>query len=58
MELSINFECPECREVQPLKLADFSLGRRRICHDCGAATELTEAGVEELEHRLREFCQG
>jgi hypothetical protein len=58
MDLSINFECPECRKVQPLKMADFSPGQKRTCHDCGAATELTEAGVVELEFRLRELFRG
>jgi hypothetical protein len=55
MDLSINFECPECRKVQPLKVADLSPGRSRVCHDCGAATELTDVGAAELERRLREF---
>lgn len=58
MELSIDFECPQCRKVQPLKVADLSPGRRRICHACGTATELTEGGLAELARHLREFLQG
>jgi hypothetical protein len=56
MELSIDFECPECRIIQSQKLADFSLGRRQTCFACGTPTELTEVGLKELQHRLRELC--
>jgi len=55
MDLSINFECSQCRELQPLKIVDLSLGGSRLCHQCGAATELTEAAVAELARHLREL---
>lgn len=55
MDLSIEFECPECRKVQPLKIADLSLGKRRGCLDCGAATELTEGSLEALQRSLQEL---
>lgn len=58
MDLSIDFECPECRKVQSKKLADLSPGRRQACLACGTPTELTESGLEELKHRLREIGGG
>jgi hypothetical protein len=57
MELSIDFECPECRTVQPQKLADFATGTRGACLACGTETELTESGLKALQRRLRELCE-
>ncbi|HEY7745161.1 MAG TPA: hypothetical protein VIA07_02405, partial [Desulfuromonadales bacterium] len=54
MDLSIDFECPECRKVHSKKLADLSPGRRQACLACGTPTELTVSGLKELKHRLRE----
>lgn len=58
MDLSINFECPECRKVQLLKIVDLAPGRNRSCRHCGTPTELTEAAVAELACRLRSFFNG
>jgi hypothetical protein len=57
MELSIDFECPECRTVQPQKVTDFSPGRRGACLACGTATELTEGSLKTLQRCLRELCE-
>lgn len=57
MDLSINFECSQCRKLQPLKIADLSPGGSRSCRQCGAPTELTEAAVAELARNLQDFCR-
>jgi hypothetical protein len=58
MDLSIDFTCPECRKVQPQRLAELFPGRRQACLACGTPTELTESGLEELQQRLREHFRG
>lgn len=57
MELSIDFECPECRQVQAQKVVDLFPGRRQACLACGTATTLTEGSLAALQRRLREFCE-
>lgn len=57
MDLLVDFECPECRKLQPQKVADLGPGNRQTCLGCGTATVLTEAGLEGLQHRLVEFCR-
>ncbi len=52
MDLSINFECPECRTIHSRNVTEIALGKRQDCLSCGSPTELTEHGLEEFRRRL------
>jgi hypothetical protein len=58
MDLSIDFECPECQKVQSQKVADLFPGRRQACLACGTPTELTASSLEEFQQRLRALFEG
>lgn len=57
MELSVDYECPECQKVSSWRFAEIAPGKIRQCSDCGTPVILTLGGLQELQRRLEEYCR-
>jgi len=52
MELSITYECPQCRQSLFQPLRDLSPGQIRNCSECGTPLGLTPQGLAHLRQDL------
>jgi len=55
MELSIKFECPQCRQAHLQRLLDLTPGQARTCPHCGTPVGLTVQGLDHLRQDLIQF---
>ncbi|BCR03900.1 hypothetical protein DESUT3_09690 [Desulfuromonas versatilis] len=55
MDLSISYECPDCKTIFREKLTELFPGRPRLCRHCGGMTRLTPDSLRGLAADLREF---
>ncbi len=56
MDLSIDYECPECRKTFNHRLMELCPGDNRECSECGINTVLTPTSLKGLEVALKQFC--
>ncbi|MBE0595666.1 MAG: hypothetical protein IH614_00190 [Desulfuromonadales bacterium] len=57
MDLSIDYQCPACGKVLPLKLTEVAPGKLRKCSSCSTPVVLTDGGLQSLQRQLEEFCR-
>lgn len=57
MELSIDYLCPACGKVNPLKFTEVAPGQIRRCDLCATPVILTPGSLQSLQRRLEEYCQ-
>jgi ribosomal protein L37AE/L43A len=57
MELTIDYECPQCKKSYLQRFADISPGKLRKCARCGATVVLTIEGLRGFERALAAYCR-
>ncbi len=57
MELTIDYECPQCKQSSHQRFADISPGKARKCAHCGAIVHLTIDGLRGFEKALEAYCR-
>ncbi len=57
MELTIDYECPQCHRRSHQKLAEFAPGQTRTCQSCGSMVHLTLEGLRGFEQALEDYCR-
>ncbi len=55
MDLSISYECPDCKRTFREKLNELFPGKPHLCQECGSWTRLTPDSLRGLKADLREF---
>jgi endogenous inhibitor of DNA gyrase (YacG/DUF329 family) len=57
MELTIDYECPQCKTSSHQRLSDISPGKIRKCARCGTPLVLTIDGLRGFERALHAYCR-
>ncbi len=57
MELTIDYECPQCHRRSQQRLADFTPGKIRSCQTCGSRVQLTLEGLHGFGRALEDYCR-
>lgn len=57
MELTIDYECPQCKQNSHQRFVDLSPGKLRKCSHCGSTVILTIDGLRGFERALEAYCR-
>lgn len=57
MELTIDYECPQCKKSFIQRFDELSPGKARVCPRCGTPLVLTIEGLRGFGRALEVYCR-